>query len=101
MKIEGAGHDVAMIRDSKSLKKNPLVIYNPSRARLLYGRAWIPEARGIKTDGKYKGERFKHKFSKNTSMKIFGLPDGSLLIKSNDGKRLWADEKDVNRFDKS
>jgi hypothetical protein len=35
-------------------------------------------------------ENFEHNFQKDkTSASIYGLPDGSLLIKSKKGKRLW------------
>lgn len=34
-------------------------------------------------------EHFKHDFKKGSKAIILGLPDGSLLIKSLNGKRLW------------
>lgn len=79
----------------KPAKKNPIAIYNPpGKQKLLYGRAYIPVIRGIKTNGKYKGEKYEHKFSKN-EVSIYGNPDGSLIIKSNNNLRLWNYDKDI------
>ena len=82
-------------RSQKKTRKNPIAIYNPpGKQKLLYGRAYIPVIRGVKTNGKYAGERYEHKFSKN-EVSIYGNPDGSLIIKSNNDLRLWNYDKDI------
>lgn len=82
-------------KQRKPAKKNPIAIYNPpTKQKLLYGRAYIPVIRGIKTNGKYRGEKYEHKFSKN-EVSIYGNPDGSLIVKSNNNLRLWNYDKDI------
>jgi len=75
------------------------MIYNPPDAKLIYGKAFIPEVKGMKTTGKERGEQYTHKF--DTEVSIFGLTDGSLLIKPKGKLRLWANESDVDRYDKT
>jgi len=100
--------------------KNPIAIYNPKESRpritmfpekksgklrprspfkgyqinepvLIYDLCL--EIRAQKNHhSEYKGEKFKHTFSKATHAQIFGLPDGSLLIKSKKDKPLWRSE---------
>lgn len=41
----------------------------------------------------YPGEKFFHDFKDGSAAAIYGLPDGSLLIKSKKGKRLWSNIK--------
>jgi len=81
-------------RDSPFKRKNPIAIYNPPKQKLLYGHAYIPVIRGIKTNGRYKGERYEHKFSKN-EVSIYGNSDGSLMVKSNNNLRLWNYDKNI------
>ncbi len=97
------------------LKQNPIAVYNPvemrprlrvskrkhqaklrPRSPLKGFRVNIPrgqllpmsiiEIRYQRTGGEYHRELFKHDF--NARPKVYGLPDGSLLLKSN--KRLWG-----------
>jgi hypothetical protein len=42
----------------------------------------------------WKNQPFTHSFGKNTRAKIYGMPDGSLRIKSK--KRLWANKRYSN-----
>lgn len=96
-----AGHKVRPRRSRARGRKNPIAIYNPGlrKARLIYGEAFIPEIRGVKTAGAHKGQRFRHKFT--STVQVLGLPNGDLLIKGKNGQRLWADEKNVAKFDRS
>ena len=67
------------ITDQVLLKKNP-----PSGATEIYGKILAIEAqKGDKST--FPGERFRHNFKPGS--KIFGLPDGSILIKGK--KKLW------------
>lgn len=88
-------------RKDKRSRRNPLAIYNPHKATLLYGKAFVPKIYGVKTEGLHSGKKFVHTFSRSTNMRVQGLPDGSIRISARNGKRLWAKEKDVSRFDKS
>jgi hypothetical protein len=72
-------------------KDNPIVVYNPPEAQLIYDLILEIKAEKRKHP-KWKGERFKHEFSRNTHAQIWGLPDGSLLIKSKKGVPLWRRE---------
>lgn len=65
-------------------KKNPIAIYN--KPRVIYGKCLALYAQ--KTSGQYAGQRFKHTF-KNPVV-VIGNPDGSVLLKSTVGKKLWG-----------
>lgn len=65
-------------------RKNPIAIYN--KPRVIYGRCLALYAQ--KTSGPYAGQRFKHTF-KNPVL-VIGNPDGSVLLKSTVGKKLWG-----------
>lgn len=66
----------------KKAKANP-----PARGHEIYGNILAIEA--VKGDSSlWPGEEFRHDFkSKNGRARIYGLRDGSILIKGN--KRLW------------
>lgn len=112
----------------KSVKKNPIAVYNPEmRPRIQVSRksrrgklrlrsplkgyrinprsrrsilSGIPpgkakplpmknvEIRYQRAYGEYTGEWFRHTFK--DSVEIIGLPDGSILIRSKSGKKLWG-----------
>lgn len=86
-------------RSRARTKRNPIVIYNrPKRAlrrnqpkgTLLYNS--VLEVRARKDyHPQYKGQRFFHRF-KNPYPKVYGLPNGDLLITSGGKKRLWIPE---------
>lgn len=83
----------------KFARKNPIAIYNPNPGlRLLYGRAFIPKIYGKKTSGPNKGKEFVHDFK--SDVKVYGLPQGGLMIQSLDGSRLWADERDLDKYER-
>ncbi len=60
--------------------------HNPP-GELIYDR--LLEIHAQKQHGKFKGENFVHSFKTGTSAQVLGLNDGSLLIRSTKGKKLW------------
>lgn len=84
-KFDWVGENIYLQRDIPrilgKLKKNP-----PSGAKEIYGRIMAIEAqKGPKSN--YPNEYFRHDFKKGS--KIFGLSDGSILIKGK--KKLWKE----------
>ncbi len=65
------------VKRKKNLMSNPIEIYDTILA--------IEAKKGKYSN--WPGEKFRHDFKTNTGAKIYGLPDGSLLIKGK--KRLW------------
>lgn len=62
---------------------------NPGKLVKIYDKICAIEAQKGK-DSLFPNEYFRHDFKKDrTHGEIYGLPDGSLLIKSKKGKRLW------------
>lgn len=62
----------------------------------------IEEIKAIKgKESLWPNEPFKHDFKSSSRAAIYGLRDGSILVKSQDGKRLWKnfnyDESDGTR----
>lgn len=78
------------VKKIKRFKKNPSKDYT---GPIIYDKIIAIEAeKGI--DSNFPKELFRHDFKKNkTAAKIIGLSDGSLLIKSTKGKRLWKNFK--------
>lgn len=75
-----------------SAKKSREFGINPRGITKIYDKTLRIEAQ--KGNGShYKGEKFYHDFKGKSEASIFGLPDGSLLIKSKKGKRLWGNIK--------
>jgi len=67
-----------------STKNNPIAVYNPPSGKPL--PMSIIEIRYQRTGGEYKRDLFKHTFKHRP--KVYGLPDGSILIKGS--ARLWG-----------
>ncbi len=85
----------ASILHPKSERRNPIAVYNPSRsANIIYGQrvqklpAKNIEIRYQRVSGRYARKWFRHKF-KSTAV-LLGMSDGSILLKSIGGKRLWG-----------
>jgi len=72
-------------------RKNPIVIYNPPRF-IVTGATPLPiknvEVRYQRSAGEYHGEWFRHPFK--SSVEVLGLTDGSILIRSKSGTKLWG-----------
>lgn len=79
------GYKINRRRQAK-VSRNPIAIYNPSSGTKL--PATSIEIRYRRTGGSFNGEWFAHRFKGSVSM--IGLPNGSVLIKSNSGKKLWG-----------
>lgn len=75
--------------DVNKINKNSRVKRNPVKGAVeIYGNILAIEA--IKGDGSlWPKEKFRHDFKSSSKAKVYGLPDGSILIKSNAKKRLW------------
>ncbi len=71
----------------KKQRKNPIAVYNP-RVRLIKLPTSQVEIRYKRTGGEYAGKWFKHEFK--SSIGIYGMSDGSVLLKSLSGKKLWG-----------
>lgn len=101
VRIAGNSIDILMIDGNKAswidlekaakVSKNPIAIYNPPSGKTFYGR--IVEIKGIKTTGEHRGKGFVHRFK--TVVKAIGLKDGSVMLRSSDGSRLWDYEKNI------
>ncbi len=87
---DGYDPEIRVVKQrKKQLHKNPIAVYNPPAGRIIYGRVLSVEAQ--KTNGSYKGKRFRHSFEQDSHVAAYALPDGSVLLKSAAGKRLWQD----------
>ena len=74
-------------------RKRTRVNCNPRKGVIeIYGNILAIEARKGK-GSLWPNERFRHGFKSKSEAAIFGLPDGSILIKSKKGKRLWKNFK--------
>lgn len=65
----------------KKRKNSPVIVYDKILA--------IEAQKG--KDSNFPGEHFRHDFKRDTAAQVIGLEDGSLLIKSTKGKRLWKE----------
>lgn len=76
-------------RKRKRMRRN----CNPRKGAVeIYGNILAIEARKGKSS-LWPNEKFRHGFKSKSEAKVYGLPDGSLLIKSKSGKRLWKNFK--------
>jgi hypothetical protein len=89
------------IKEAKShtVKKNPP---NPSNSSLrvvkIYDRIEAIEAIKGK-DSLWKNSAFRHDFKSSSKAEVFGLSDGSILIRSKNGKKLWNVCEYDDRYD--
>ena len=85
-KLENANMIIMQYRaglKGQGMRKNP-----PAPAVEIYDTILAIEA--IKGGGSlWPKEKFRHDFEKKSKARVYGLPDGSLLIKSQKGKKLW------------
>jgi hypothetical protein len=81
------GHFEAHLESAEVSRKdgiNPIAIYNPPKGKPL--PMAVIEIRYKRTSGDHAGQLFKHHFK--VKPRVFGLSDGSILIKGN--QRLWG-----------
>lgn len=95
---EGILKDILPIKVPK-MKDNP-VKCNLAGTVKIYDTILAIEARkGNSSESLWPNENFRHDFKDNSKAAVYGLDDGSILIKSQNGKRLWNtfnyDEEDV------
>lgn len=65
-------------------------ITNPPRGKVIYDKILSIEAeKGSRSN--FPHEQFRHDFKGSSEAKVIGLEDGSLLVKSTKGKRLWKE----------
>jgi len=74
----------AIIDQIADPNENPIAVYNPPTGKLL--PMAVIEIKYRRTGGEHAGDFFKHHFK--VRPKVYGLPDGSILIKGSD--RLWG-----------
>ena len=74
----------AIIDQIADPNENPIAIYNPPGAKPL--PMAVIEIRYKRTGGKHSGKFFRHHFK--VRPKVFGLPDGSIIIQGS--QRLWG-----------
>lgn len=87
--IRGGGRFRRPSRSNRSQRHNPIrKVGKPVKE--IYDTVESIEA--IKGDKSlWPGERFRHDFEGDSRASVYGLDDGSLLIKSKAGRRLWKD----------
>lgn len=72
---------------------------NPHKVKIYDTTLAIEAVKG--RDSLWPGEKFRHDFDTKSKASIYGLEDGSILIKSSKGRKLWKnfdyDEDEVER----
>lgn len=97
--MQKLGHSVSIVPQQygtwrvviHEMKKNPIAVYNPPEGRMIYGRVLAVEAQ--KTNGSHRGKKYRHSFEGDSRVVAYALQDGSVLLKSTVGKRLWQDRR--------
>lgn len=83
------------------VRGNPIAIYNPKKSVdtpngiLIYGRCLYIVCRKIQDTRFKRGLPFRHNFSKASQVRVIGLPNGDVLLKSATGQKLHTFGQDV------
>ena len=78
-----------VLEEARRLLRFPKTI-NPPHGKVIYDKILSIEAeKGSRSN--FPHEQFRHDFKGSSEAKVIGLEDGSLLVKSTKGKRLWKE----------
>ena len=81
---------VRKAKDSLNYFYPTSTLANPPHGKVIYDKILSIEAeKGSRSN--FPHEQFRHDFKGSSEAKVIGLEDGSLLVKSTKGKRLWKE----------
>ena len=93
LKCSRCGHAIYKVKGQLKcmcVKPSPTKMKNPAPRGAVKIYDQIEAIEAIKDDNSlWPGQPFRHDFKKGSAAEIFGMPDGSLMVKSKKGKPLW------------
>ncbi len=87
-KYGNIGHLAKYSAHKESEDESKKLGINPPDGVMIYDTILAIEARKGK-NSLWPKENFRHEFKNSSKAAVYGLPDGSILIKSQKGKKLW------------